>query len=118
LLALPLGLALFSARDGGECIIATARDGKGILIDDRLMPRVFHAWPGAIPLSLDTRGDYCVLRNPDHSCSLLHKGRIAFHHPVGSLSVSSSGEWMAMEEKEGVKIVPSESVVLAGGTGG
>lgn len=116
LFALPMGLALSSARDGGDCIVTVARDGKGIFIDDRLMPRVFHAWPGAVPLSLDSLGDYCVLRNPDQSCSLVHKGRIVFHHPTGSLSVSSSGQWVAVEEEEGIKIVLAASAVAAGGS--
>lgn len=113
-LPLPAGIRVVHALAGSDRIVAVGSDGKGILVDDALSPRLFHASPGAVPLSLDARGSRCVLRNADATCSLLHDAKMVLHHP-GNLAVSGDGEWLAVEKNDGVRVIAVSSLDAAGG---
>jgi hypothetical protein len=97
----PLGFDLpidgvASVDENSLCPTVLGADGKGFRMNAHLEFTGFHTTPGAVAVSSDNAGVYCVLVNADGSRTLLVKDRIVFTHPAGTMAVSPRGDWFAL----------------------
>ena len=85
--------------------------GKGLRFDADLKLVVrFATGPGAVPVSADDAGIYCVLKNADGSLSLMIRDRIVFTHLGGTLAVAQDGRHFAVGDESGIRIVRADEV--------
>ena len=89
----------------GPSVVAVDERGQGVHFNNQLIQAKFHAPPGALPVSADAAGRYCVLRHPDGSHSLLQAGRVVFSHPAGTLAVSPAADAFAVGDERGVRVL-------------
>ncbi len=86
-----------------ELPVVVDTGGKGFRINSQLEKQVrFHTLAGAIPVSADNIGGYCVFRNPDNSRTLLKDGRIVFSHLAGTLAVAPQADRFALGDENGI----------------
>jgi hypothetical protein len=86
--------------------------GKGFRFDAGLKLVVqFATGPGAVPVSADEAGVYCVLKNTDESWSLMIRDRIVFTHIGGTMAVAQDGRHFAVGDENGIRIVGVEEVL-------
>lgn len=102
---LPIGNVTAVLADVDMPVLINA-DGVGATVTSQLVKRsVFHTAPGAVPVSGDRAGRYCVLLNPDGSRTLLFQRKIVFSHLGGTLAVAPGGDRFALGEKTGIRIL-------------
>jgi TIR domain len=81
--------------------------GRGIRIDEQLQFRqTFHAVAGNIPTSADRDGRWCVLSDRSGQHSLVGDGRVVLTHQGGTLAVAPEGDRLAIEDEQGLRVVP------------
>ena len=90
--------------------IAINRQGHGILINGELATcGEFRTTPGAVPVSADDAGTWCVFRNPDGVHTLLSKrpdsrqGKIVRSWSQ-AIAINAGGNLLAVAEPEGVRL--------------
>lgn len=80
--------------------------GKGIRIDSELAVKAsFWTTPGAMPVSADNAGSYCIFRNPDGLRTLLKGEHIVFTHLGGTFAVAPGGDFFALGEEAGIRLL-------------
>ena len=80
--------------------------GRGLRFDAGIVNRVrFYVTAGALPVSADNAGRYCVFRNPDGSRTLMVESRVIFTHPIGTLAVAPEGNYFAIGSENCVQVV-------------
>jgi len=94
----------------GDHPVALDAKGKGARFTADLVYKVrFHATPGAIPVSADDAGHFCVFRNPDGSRTLMVDDRVVFTHLAGTLAVSPAGDWFAVGDEKAIQVLDRKS---------
>jgi hypothetical protein len=84
--------------------------GKGIRFDSELVSKsIFHTTAGAIPVSADDAGRYCVFINPDGSHTLMVNGRVIFSSEVWKLSVAPAADLFALADENGIRLLAPSS---------
>jgi hypothetical protein len=107
--ASPLAGVIAAFGDTEMPLIVDAQ-GSARRLDGALGIRgVFHVVPGAVPVSADDQGVYCVFRNPDGTYCLSAGNNVVYSHDGGSLSVSRDGTLLAVGQHDGIRLVnPAE----------
>ena len=112
---LPMGRIASCLGDTDYPVIVDA-DGKGYRLSGALsIVGGFHTIAGATPTSADDAGRYCILVNPDATRTVLAlqdaaMGRIVHTHSAGALAVAPDGDLFAVEDADGVHLVPTDSI--------
>ncbi len=89
-----------------SCPVLIGEQGRGVRIDRGLNYRVrFHSAAGAIPVSADDGGTYCVLRNPDGSHTLMEDAKMVYTHSEGILAVSPDAERFAVGNGSAIELL-------------
>jgi len=89
--------------------VLVGAQGHGVRIDRGLNYRSrFHATAGAIPVSADDGGSYCVFLNPDGTRTLMEEGKMVYTHPAGVLAVSPDASRFAVGDGKTVELLKAE----------
>jgi hypothetical protein len=85
--------------------------GKGVRIDSELAIKArFYTTPGAVPVSADNAGNYCIFRNPDGLRTLLKGEQIVFTHLGGTFAVAPGGDLFALGEETGIRLLTASDL--------
>lgn len=95
--------------------IVINRQGHGILINGELATcGEFRTTPGAVPMSADDAGAWCVFRNPDGVHTLLSKAPGSRQGKIvrsweNAIAINAAGNLLAVAESQGVRLLkPAE----------
>lgn len=101
--------SIFAAISNERYVIVMDPKGKGVRYDKGLIIESnFHTISGAIPLSADVSGKYCIFRYPDDTRVLMVDGRIVYSHPSGLLSITQHGDYIIFSDQDKTKILETE----------
>ncbi len=95
-----------------ECPVVCDAQGRGIRFDSGLSVVCrFHVPAGAAPTSADDPGDWTAFRQSDGNRLLMHRQKVVHTHRGGTLAVSPDGEWFALGERRGVRILGRDALL-------
>jgi hypothetical protein len=85
--------------------------GKGIRFNNELALKAsFHTTAGAVPISADEDGRYCVFENRDRTRTLMIDNRIVFSYQRGTLSVAPRADQFAIGDESGIRVLSPEAL--------
>lgn len=101
-----------AAFASGEHLYVMDASGKGFVYNhDFAIVSRFHTKQGALPVSHDQQGLYCIFRYPDGARTLMVKQRIVLSHLNGPFAVSPSGKYFASGDSTGVTIFDEKTLL-------